>query len=322
MFYDRPLLLIYALLLDATFGEPAWIWRSLPHPIKLMGDLISFLEKKFNIPSLSGRKRRSNGLHVILGLLVLSIITGFTLHFLFQMLPWSGLLEILVVAILLAQRSLYHHVYAVFEAFATGGLTEARKAVSMIAGRDPESLDEAGVCRAAIESCGENLSDGVIAPAFWYLLLGLPGIIAYKFLNTSDSMIGHYNKRYLEYGFWTARLDDWANYFPARITGYLLTFAGSIMGHNGSRGRYIMHRDGKLHRSPNAGWPEAALAGVLGLALAGPRRYGDITVYDKWMNKHARQEARPDEIVTAIWVCISAGLLFTICLTILHYFKI
>ncbi len=322
MLSDRPLLLIYALLLDATFGEPAWIWRTFPHPIRLMGGMIELLEKKYNIPSLPGRKRRRNGLIVILGLLGLSAALGFALHFLFRVLPWGGLMEILIVTVLLAQRSLYHHVYAVFEAFATGGLKEARKAVSMIAGRDPESLDQAGVCRTAIESCGENLSDGVIAPAFWYLVLGLPGIIGYKCLNTSDSMIGHYNKRYLEYGFWTARMDDWANYFPARITGYLLTFAGSIMGHKGSTGRHIMHRDGKLHRSPNAGWPEAALAGVMGLALAGPRKYGNITVYDKWMNRYGRKEARPDEIVTAIWICISAGLLFMVALTILDYFKL
>ncbi len=319
MFSDRPYLLIYALLIDAAFGEPAWLWRSLSHPVRTIGWLISLLEQKYNKKSLSGRKRRRNGLAVILGLLIFAALLGAVLHAGFKLLPWGGFLEICVVSIFLAQRSLYQHVFAVFEGFATGGLTEARKAVSMIAGRDPESLDEAGVCRTAIESCGENLSDGVIAPAFWYILLGLPGLLVYKFLNTSDSMVGHYNKQYLEYGFWTARMDDWANYLPARLTGYLITFAATIMDKKGSTGRYIMHRDASLHRSPNAGWPEAALAGVLGIALVGPRKYGDIVVYDEWLNKHARKAARPDEIVTAIWLCISAGLLFMVGLTILNF---
>ena len=282
MFSDRPYLLIYALLIDAAFGEPAWVWRAIPHPIRLMGALIEQLETKYNRTGLSGKIRRNNGLKVITGLMLLAALAGLLVHGLFRLLPFGAFLEVCVASIFLAQRSLYEHVYAVFKAFATDGLEAARIAVSQIAGRDPDSLDEAAVCRTAIESCGENFSDGVIAPAFWYLFLGLPGLFAYKILNTSDSMVGHYNKRYLEYGFWTARMDDWANYIPARLTGYLITFAASIMGLKGSTGRYIMHRDGKLHRSPNAGWPESALGRGHG---TGPgRRRGNMGTSRSMMN--------------------------------------
>ena len=185
---------------------------------------------------------------------------------------------------LVAQRSLYEHVAAVAAALGTGGLDGGREAVRHIVGRDPMSLDAHGVARAAIESLAENFSDGVVAPVFWYLLLGLPGLFAYKMANTLDSMIGHRTPRYRAFGWAAARLDDVLNTVPAPLSGVLLAIAAVFAkkcrpGH----ALAIMLRDGRKHHSPNAGWPESAMAGALGLALAGPRRYPEGLVADPWL---------------------------------------
>src|SRR5690606_18295412 len=181
--------------------------------------------------------------------------------------------ELLIVTVLLAQRSLYEHVAGVKQAFDHGGLPAARRAVSSIVGRDPEALDEAGVCRAAIETTAENFSDGIVAPAFWYLTAGLPGILACKAVNTADSMIGHRSDRYLAFGWAAARFDDLLNYIPARLSGVLLAISAPTVGGSTKGALKAMLRDASKHKSVNAGWPEAAVAGALGLALAGPRVY-------------------------------------------------
>jgi adenosylcobinamide-phosphate synthase len=215
----------------------------------------------------------------------------------------------LIASTLIAQRSLYQHVAKVRTAFASGGLTEARQAVAMIVGRDPEQLDEAGVSRAAIESCAENFSDGVVAPVFWLALFGLPGILVYKAINTADSMIGHRNARYEQYGWAAARLDDLVNLAPARLAGALLSLAAPLArGSIGAAWR-VMRRDATKHRSPNAGWPESAMAGALGLALAGPRIYGGKTVDDPFLNAEGRQAATPDDIGRALRVMLGGCLL-------------
>jgi adenosylcobinamide-phosphate synthase len=205
----------------------------------------------------------------------------------------GGVVEAVVIAILIAQRGLYEHVAAVAAGLATGGLAAGREAVRHIVGRDPASLDEHGVARAAIESLAENFSDGVVAPVFWYLLLGLPGLFAYKMANTLDSMIGHLTPRYRAFGWAAARLDDVLNTVPAPLSGLLFTVA-AVFAKN-CRPRHalaIMLRDGRKHHSPNAGWPESAIAGALGLALAGPRRYPEGLVADPWLGDgSARAEA-------------------------------
>jgi adenosylcobinamide-phosphate synthase len=215
----------------------------------------------------------------------------------------------LIASVLIAQRSLYQHVARVRSAFAEGGLAEARAAVSMIVGRDPEQLDEAGVSRAAIESCAENFSDGVVAPVFWLALLGLPGLIAYKAINTADSMIGHRSARYEFFGWAAARVDDLVNLIPARLSGLLLAVVAPIA--NGAVGTAlnVMRRDAPKHRSPNAGWPESATAGALGLALAGPRRYGEHIVDDPFLNVDARKKATPGDIGRALDLYVAACLL-------------
>jgi adenosylcobinamide-phosphate synthase len=192
--------------------------------------------------------------------------------------------EAFIIAVLVAQRSLYEHVAAVATGLAGGGLDGGREAVRHIVGRDPMSLDAHGVARAALESLAENFSDGVVAPVFWYLLLGLPGLFAYKMANTLDSMIGHRTPRYRAFGWAAARLDDVLNAVPAPLSGVLLATA-AIFTKNGRPGHAltIMLRDGRKHHSPNAGWPESAMAGALGLALAGPRRYSEALVADPWL---------------------------------------
>ncbi len=279
-----------ALLLDGAIGEPDRIWRRLSHPVVLMGRLIAFLDHRLN----RGAKRRLRGM-VALGLLMLAV---WVVVMAVLQLPGRWAVEPVLMAVLLAQNSLMRHVTAVADSLAAG-LPEGRRAVARIVGRDVETLDDAGVARAAIESAAENFSDGVVAPLFWGLLFGLPGMALYKAVNTADSMIGYRNARYRDFGWAAARLDDVLNWVPARLAGMLLCAA-----HLSGRAWRVMRRDAGLHRSPNAGWPEAALAGVLGVALSGPRVYEGRRVDEPFVNAEGRRDAGVDDIrraVGAIW---------------------
>jgi adenosylcobinamide-phosphate synthase len=223
----------------------------------------------------------------LLVMLAVAVLIGIVVAWLLRHLGLIGtLLELAIVAILLAQKSLADHVRAVAEGLRLGGLAGGRKAVSMIVGRDPQTLDRSGVSRAAIESLAENFSDGVVAPAFWYALLGLPGLLAYKMLNTADSMIGHRSEKYLHFGRWSARADDFANIIPARVSVLIIALgAMSLDGLAAARAAAgCALRDAGLHRSPNAGWPESAFAGALGFALGGPRIYAGESVQQAWLN--------------------------------------
>jgi adenosylcobinamide-phosphate synthase len=217
----------------------------------------------------------------------------------------------LVASVFIAQRSLYQHVARVRAAFESGGSAAARRAVAMIVGRDPESLDQAGICRAAIESSAENFSDGVVAPALWFALFGLPGLLAYKAVNTADSMIGHRGERYEAFGWAAARLDDVLNFIPARLSGLIIALAVPIAGGSIATALRVMMRDARMHRSPNAGWPESAMAAALGLALAGPRRYGATIVDDPFLNAAGRRDAEPADIARALRVFVAACVLHT-----------
>ncbi|MEK0082755.1 adenosylcobinamide-phosphate synthase CbiB [Benzoatithermus flavus] len=305
--------LLIALACDALFGEPGWLYRRVPHPVVLIGRSIGWLEARLLVPvAAEGRKR-------IMGIILLIIVTmgaaglGFILHLGLRIMPGGWLLEGLLASTLLAQRSLVEHVAAV----ATGleqSLAEGRKAVSMIVGRDPERLDAAGVGRAAVESLAENLSDGVVAPLFWMVVAGLPGLLAYKAVNTLDSMIGHKSERYRAFGWASARLDDLMNLIPARLTGLLLCCAGTFWRQaRFSSSIRIMLRDAPEHRSPNAGWPEAAMAAALGLRLAGPRVYGGVVVADGWMG-HGRSEVDATDIRRAVALAWAAWWLAVIAL--------
>ncbi len=336
-------MLAAALILDALIGEPDALWSRVPHPVVLFGRLIAWLDARLN----SGADRRRKG--VIALCLLLAVVLPVPV--LVAALPFGWVVEILGAAALLAQRSLVGHVGAVADALDCS-LGEGRAAVSQIVGRDPDTLDRAGVARAAIESIAENFSDGVVAPAFWLLLGGLPGIVLYKAVNTADSMIGHRSERYAEFGWAAARLDDVLNWIPARLAGLLICLAGLIPpgsaasppGRTGIAGRQhpsaapgrsqlsssgigraagafrVMWRDARLHRSPNAGWPEAATAAVLGLALAGPRIYGGVITDDPYLNRQGHRDATPDDIrraITLIWRAWAATLAVAVALGLL-----
>jgi adenosylcobinamide-phosphate synthase len=306
---DTLFVVVAALAFDAMIGDPDWLWRRLPHPVALMGSFIGRLDRTLNLETRPPAQRKLAGVSVVILLFALSALSGFLIEAALRQIAFGNLLIALVASTLIAQRSLYQHVARVRAAFAAGGLVEARRAVSMIVGRDPDQLDEAGVSRAAIESCAENFSDGVVAPVFWLALLGLPGLIAYKAINTADSMIGHLSPRYASFGWAAARLDDLVNLIPARLSGLLVALVAPAAGGTIATALKVMWRDAAKHRSPNAGWPESATAGALGLALAGPRRYGERVVDDVFLNAGARKGATSDDIGRALDLLIAACLL-------------
>lgn len=293
-------MLAAALVLDRLMGEPDWLWRRLPHPIVVIGNGITWADKRFNDEDLSSVTRRKRGEAVMVAFIVAAVLAGVVTHALLELFGWIGTLtEIAIVAILLAWKSLIDHVRAVAIGLASGGLDGGRRAVSMIVGRDTSVLDEAGVSRAAIESLAENTSDGIVAPAFWYAVFGLPGILAYKLINTADSMIGHRTPRHVDFGRAAALIDDYANWLPARLTGLVICLVGGKP--DGIRDRFdVMLRDATIHRSPNAGWPEAAMAAATGLALGGPRRYKDDIADEPFMNGVGRKDAGLNDIRASV----------------------
>ncbi|MEM7291360.1 MAG: adenosylcobinamide-phosphate synthase CbiB [Pseudomonadota bacterium] len=299
------LILLVALVLDWFLGEPEIVWSRFPHPVVAFGKLVSLAEKNFNHatddPALQYRK----GSLAIALLIGVALIAGAGLALLTTILgPIGWVIEAAIVFVLLAQKSLYDHVSAVANGLRDGGIEGGRQAVAMIVGRDPDMLDETGICRAAIESLAENFSDGVVAPAFWYLVFGLPGIMVYKMINTADSMIAYRSEQYLWFGRTTAQIDDLANWIPARLSaGLIAAGAGAKFGLSKSKYSFDMAmRDAGLHRSPNAGWPEGAIAGALDIALGGPREYGDQSVAQSHINASGKADLRAEDILRALEV--------------------
>jgi len=303
------LALLAALALDALVGDPERLWRHLPHPVALIGRLVGRLDRRLNDPRLSDRRRRVHGFAaaaVIVG--VPAAIAGALQAALLALLPLPLALAAIAVvaAILLAQRSLDEHVAAVAAGLEADGLAGGRRAIALVVGRDPERLDEAGVARAAIETTAESFCDGVVAPAFWFALLGLPGIAAYKAANTADSMIGHRTPRHEAFGCAAARLDDVLNLVPARLAGLLVALAAPVAGGRVARALAVMRRDAPKHASPNAGWPEAAMAGALDLALIGPTVYDGVADDKPWFNAEGRRTAVGADIGRGLAVYRSA----------------
>lgn len=306
---ENLLVVVAALLLDVVIGDPDWLWRHVPHPVVLIGRLIGALDRRLNQEAWSSTRRKAAGVVAVALLVTTSMVVGYGIALGLSALPAGPLWIALVASIFIAQRSLYQHVAAVAAAFAAGGLVKARQAVAMIVGRDTAQLDESGVCRAAIESCAENFSDGVVAPVFWLAVLGLPGLIAYKAINTADSMIGHRSVRHEAFGWAAARLDDVVNLVPARLAGVLFAVTAPIAGGGIAMSLRVMWRDASRHRSPNAGWPESAIAGALDLALAGPRRYATHSVDDPFLNPEGRKDAAPSDIRRALRMLVAACVL-------------
>jgi len=282
-------LTLAALLIEAVVGYPDRLVRSIGHPVTWIGRLIRALERNCNSDTATPARRRALGLIAVL--LIVSIVAVVTLVIErgLLLLPF-GLIGVGVLAsALIAQRSLHEHVARVADALDNAGVTGGREAVSHIVGRDVAVLDVAGIARAAIESLAENFSDGVVAPVFWMLIAGLPGAAVYKAVNTADSMIGHRTPRYQAFGWAAARLDDLLNLPASRLSAFLIIAAASVTPRASASGAWrAVRRDAGRHRSPNAGYPEAAMAGALGLALAGPRSYGGVRVDDALMGDGRR----------------------------------
>ncbi|WP_404382452.1 adenosylcobinamide-phosphate synthase CbiB [Caenispirillum salinarum] len=290
--FDPFLLLATALVLDAYLGEMRLLFKLVPHPVVAIGNVIGWFDRRLNRPERGATDRRVRGILVVVVLTGAAIGIGSMIQAAAAWMPYGWALELFVLVTLVAQRSLYDHVAAVARGLETEGLSGGRRAVAMIVGRDPKTLDEHGVSRAAIESCAENFSDGIVAPVFWYVILGLPGMLAYKTINTMDSMIGHKTDRYRAFGWAAARLDDLVNLIPARLAGLILAVGTAAAAGKPGRAMMTMLRDARKHRSPNAGWPEAAMAGGLDLALAGPRRYPGEVVDAPWIGSgRARADA-------------------------------
>jgi adenosylcobinamide-phosphate synthase len=266
-----------ALLVERRFGYPPRLVAAIGHPVMWFGRVIDYFETRLNTPDRTDAQRRQAGMVALALLLLLVLVAAVVVQQVMRTIPGGWIIEILVATPFLAQKELGRAVEAVATALRTS-LEAGREAVSQIVGRDPQALDEAGVARAAIETLAESTSDGVVAPWFWLVLFGLPGIALYKAINTADSMIGHMNERYRHYGWASARLDDLVNWIPARLTAVLVTAACFITAHaSPSRAWAMARRDARKHASPNSGWPEASFAGALGFRLGGPRSYdGDV----------------------------------------------
>ncbi len=292
-------LALAALVLETAIGYPDRVYRAIGHPVTWAGALVGWLEARLNRPSAPEWQRRALGILTLVVLLSASAIGAFAFDRLLPDGPVGSGVLILAASSLLAQRSLHQHVRAVAEALETQGLKAGRAAVAMIVGRNPDRLDEAGVARAAIESLAENFSDGVVAPAFWLIVGGLPSAMCYKATNTADSMIGHRTPRYHAFGWAAARLDDVINLPASRLSALFLILAAAAIGASPRGALQAVWRDARGHRSPNAGWPEAAMAGALGLRLAGPRVYGETLIDDAFMGD-GRREATAADIIRAL----------------------
>lgn len=309
-----------ALILDALIGDPPWLYQRILHPVTILGNIIDGLERRsFGVIG-TAKDMIRRGQAVVVTLVFLSILVGGAIQWLCMQAPFGWILVGIVMSPLLAQMSLAQHVEAVGVGL-DQGLDQGRQAVAHIVGRDPNQLDEHGVARAAIESLAENFSDGVVAPVFWGLLLGLPGMLAYKAINTADSMIGHKSERYLHFGRFAAKLDDVVNWLPARISGFLILVAARVMpGARFGRSLQVLARDAGNHRSPNAGWPEAAMAGALEIRLAGPRAYDGRMTQDSWIGE-GNTDLTSKDIERAVrlfwWSCGALFMLILIFLVML-----
>jgi adenosylcobinamide-phosphate synthase len=317
-------ILLVALAIDLAFGDMAVVFRFLPHPAAIVGRAIGFFDRRLNREGRGDTARRLRGAIAAAVLVGAAAAIGWAIGEYLRVVHYAWVIEAFLVAVPLAQRSLLERVAAVGKALQTDGLPSGRIAVANIAGRDPESLDEYGVARAAIESLFENFSDSVIAPAFWYLLLGLPGLFAYKAASTLDGMIGHRSPKYLYFGWAAARFDDLLNWIPARLTALLVWLAALVLSgaQAGAAIRTTLADAGK-HRSRNAGWPEAAAAGALGLSLGGPRRHLGIVINEPWLGE-GRARVTIVDIGNALRLCLVAAACFAASLLLVlvarHFF--
>ena len=322
-------LLTLALILDWYVGDPDFVWRRVPHPVVIIGQVIDWTDKQRRgaFANIGGNNADQRdllwGFGLILVLLASVLAITWLIGLLVSLLSVVGFVaELFIVAVLIAQKSLLEHVQRVAQVLREEGLAGGRKAVSMIVGRDVSQLNESGVCKAAIESLAENFSDGVIAPVFWYAVLGLPGLLFYKAVNTADSMIGHRSQDYEYFGKPAAVLDDILNWPAARLTAVLVLVAHitrSGMSRAGEIWTTILS-DAPTHRSPNAGWPESAFAAALGVALGGSRSYGDDIVHAPQLNAAGRSSSSLKDVDAALALYTRACLILILACAALWFF--
>ena len=288
--FGGALLMLAAWLIEVLFGYPDWLYRRIRHPVVWLGTLIDGLDQALNRPVLGHTPRYVLGMAATIATVALAACAGVAISVLLPASAPGFWAEAVIASSLICSRSLYVHIAAVSGPLTADDLTGARAAVAHVVGRETAELPSEGVARAALESLAESTSDGVVAPLFWGVVFGLPGLAAYKAINTLDSMIGHRDAHYAAFGGFAARLDDAANFLPARLTGLLVAVASLRPG-----AFAVMWRDAGRHRSPNAGWPESAAAGALGVRLSGPRSYGDAESAEPWLNARAG-DPRPDDL--------------------------
>ncbi len=300
------LIAFLSLAYEAKFGYPDRLFQAIGHPVTWIGRLISCLDGALNRATDSDRTRRLYGVVALAAIVGVPALIAYAAERLLLLNPLGFFVVVALGTTLMAQRSLTEHVEAVAKALDRGGLAAGRQAVSRIVGRDPDTLDKAGVARAAIESLAENFSDGVVAPAFWMAVGGLGGGVAYKAANTADSMIGHRTPKHEAFGWAAARFDDLINLPASRLTALTIVAAAAVLpGMDAKAAWRAVWRDAAKHRSPNAGWPEAAMAGALGIALAGPRSYGGVMGNYAYMGEGGRRAVTAADIRRALrlfWV--------------------
>jgi len=321
--FDPLALLLLALIVEAYIGEARFVFSKVRHPVKIIGDIINFFDIKLNREDRSEVDRVLRGGLVVFIIVNLAIFIGWLIAWLSLNHPLGWIIEFFGLVTLISARSLYDHVSAVAKGLRKS-VELGRREIGHIVGRDPNHLSEHGIARASIESLAENFGDGVIAPSFWYALFGFPGILVYKAVNTLDSMIGYRTKRYRAFGMVAARLDDILNLIPARLAGLFIVIASAFAPTaKPIQSIKIMLRDSRNHQSPNAGWPEGAMAGALGLSLAGPRHYKHQTVNDPWIgdgktNANAKDISRALYLysvaclINAMWISAFAILRFSV----------
>ncbi len=276
-----PLIMLAAMLIEVAIGWPRSVFNRIRHPVVWIGGLVTALDNSLNRAHRSGAMRRALGFLTMVVVVSITLACAIAIDSWLPATPLGDIAAALVASSLIATRSLYVHVAAVAKPLARNDVEAARSAVSRIVGRDPSQLDSAAIARASLESLAENASDGVVAPVFWGAVFGLPGIAAYKAINTLDSMLGHRSPRYADFGWASARLDDLANLIPARLTAAFIAVAGRTIP-----AASAALTDARRHRSPNAGWPESALAGSIGVRLSGPRSYAGRLDDEPWLNGH------------------------------------
>ena len=284
-----------ALVIEYFVGYPQSLQRAIGHPVEWIGKLVSYLDEGLNDPDSEDRDQRNHGIFAVAALCVVVGVPAFAIEKLLLSFQYGWVINVLLATAFIAQKSLRDHVTAVARALPQS-IVEARKEVAKIVGRDPSNLDESGIAKAALESLAENTADGIIAPIFWFAIAGLPGLVIYKAINTADSMIGHKSKKYLHFGWAAAKLDDLVNLPASRLTGLMFAAAAWIKSKVRAQAALeAMWRDASKHQSPNAGWPESAMAGALDLKFGGPRQYDGETIELAYMGD-GRSHLNPNDI--------------------------